>query len=178
MPTTDSTDTVLYAARTIYAVTILGAQMSAPRSSHHMLHSQFRSQSNRALNPHHSIPSGRKFADNLWPFMSSTGQATSSTSSNSNVQLITNALADYTKVTGVDLSKCPFAAAIEQSNSPEVILELLQERENAFKEYRDNNRRLINYLSPAVKVIQAFSGILGEAVTLVSHKCYQVTFLS
>ena len=92
--------------------------------------------------------------------------------------MITNALADYAKVTGVDLSKCPFAAAIEQSNSPEAILELLQERENAFKEYRDNNRRLINYLSPAVKVIQAFSGILGEAVTLVSHKCYQVTFLS
>ena len=100
--------------------------------------------------------------------MSSTGQATSSTSSNSNIQLITNALADYAKITGVDISKNPFAAAIEQSNTPEAILELLQEREKAFKEFRDNNRRLINYLNPAVKVIQAFSGILGEAVTLVS----------
>jgi hypothetical protein len=102
--------------------------------------------------------------------MSSTEQATSSTSSNSNIQLITNALADYTKITGVDLSKNPFAAAVEQLNSPEAILELLQEREKAFKEYRDNNRRLINCLTPAVKVIQAFSGILGEAITLVSHK--------
>lgn len=31
------------------------------------------------------------------------------------------------------------------------------------------NRRLINCLSPAVKVLQAFSVILGEAVTLVSY---------
>jgi hypothetical protein len=73
-------------------------------------------------------------------------------------------------MTGIDLSKNPFAATIKRANSPEAILELLQEREKAFKEYRDNERRLINCLSPAVKVIQAFSGILGEAVTLVSHK--------
>jgi hypothetical protein len=126
----------------------------------------------------HTIPSERKFANNPWPFMSSTGQAASSTSSTSNIQLITNALADYANITGVELSKNPFASAIEQSNSPEAFLELLQEREKAFKEYRDNNRRLINCLSPAVKVIQAFSGILGEAVTLVSHKYHQVTLLS
>ena len=110
--------------------------------------------------------------------MSSTGQATSSTSSTSNIQLIINALADYTKITGVDLSKNPFAATIEQCNSPEAILELLQERENSFKEYRDNNRRLINCLTPAVRVIQTFSGILGEAVTLVSHKYHLVTLLN
>jgi hypothetical protein len=98
--------------------------------------------------------------------MSSTGQATSSTST---VQLtIEAALADYTKNTGVDLSKTPFAAALEQSNSPGAILQLLHDRENAFKEYRDGNRRLINCLSPAVNVIQAFSGIIGEAVNLVS----------
>ena len=110
--------------------------------------------------------------------MSSTGQATPSTSSTSNTQLITNALADYTKITGVDLSKNPFAAAIEQWNSPESILELLQERENSFKEYRDNNRRLINCLTPAVRVIQTFSGILGEAITLVSHKYALLTLLN
>jgi hypothetical protein len=110
--------------------------------------------------------------------MSSTGQETSTTSSTSNIQLITNALADYAKITGVDLSKNPFAAAIERSNSPEAILELLQEREKAFNEYRDNNRRLINCLTSAVKVIQAFSGILGEAVTLVSNKYDLITLLN
>jgi hypothetical protein len=107
--------------------------------------------------------------------MSSTGQTTSSVS---NIQLIVDALADYAKVTGIDLSKNQFSAALEQSSSPETILELLRERERAFKEYRDGNRRLISCLSPAVKVIQAFSGILGEAVNLVSYTCHLVSFLT
>jgi hypothetical protein len=98
--------------------------------------------------------------------MSSTGQAISSFSNN---QLIINALTDYSKETGIDLHNNPFATVLEQSSSPEAILQLLQQREKSFKEYRDGNRTLINCLSPAVKVLQAFSGILGEAVTLVSY---------
>jgi hypothetical protein len=109
--------------------------------------------------------------------MSSTVQAISSTSSNSNIQLITDALVDYANITGIDLSKNPFAAAIEQANSPGAILELLQEREKAFKDYREGPRRLITCLSPAVNVIQAFSGILGAGVTLVSHTCHLVFLL-
>jgi hypothetical protein len=89
--------------------------------------------------------------------------------------LITDALADYAKITGIDLSNNPFATALEQSNSPEAVLQLIQEREKAFKEYRDGNRRLIRCLSPAVKVIHAFSGILGEAV---SHKVDLITLLN
>jgi hypothetical protein len=96
--------------------------------------------------------------------VSSTGRATPS----ANFQLIINALADYAKLTGIDLTKNPFADKIEQSSSPDVILELLQERENAFNDYRDGSRRLISCLSPAVKVVQTFSGILGEAVCLVT----------
>jgi hypothetical protein len=108
-------------------------------------------------------------------FMSSTGQATST----SNFQLIIDAaFADYAKITGIDLSNNPFAAALEQSNSPEAILRLLQGREETFKEYRDGNRRLISCLSPAVKVLQAFSGILGEAISLVSHTSHLVSLLT
>jgi hypothetical protein len=110
--------------------------------------------------------------------MSSAVQVTSSTSPTSNIQLITNALVDYAKITGTDLSKNPFAVAIERANSPGAILELLQEREKAFKDYREGNRSLISCLSPAVNVIQAFSGILGEAVSLVSHTCHLVTLLT
>ena len=99
-------------------------------------------------------------------------------SSSSNIQLITNALLDYAKTTGTDLSNNPFAAAIEHVNFPGAILELLQEREKAFKDYREGNRTLISCLSPAVNVIQAFSGILGEAVSLVSHTCHLVTLLT
>ena len=99
----------------------------------------------------------------------STGQATTSPST---VQSIIDALADYSKVTGIDLSNNPFATAIEDSNSPEAILELLQEREKTFKEYRNGNRNLISCLRPAVKVIHSFSGILGEAVGVVSYTCH------
>jgi hypothetical protein len=98
--------------------------------------------------------------------MSSTGQATSSPS---NIQLIIDAVADFAKVTGIDLSENQFVASLEQSTSPEAILQLLQGREKAFKEYRDGDRRLIKRLSPAVNVLQSFSGILAEAVSLVSH---------
>ena len=98
--------------------------------------------------------------------MSSTGQAKSPESSN--FQLIVKALADYAKLTGVDLTRNSFSEKIEHSNSPEAILELLQERENAFKKYREGNRRLLTCLTPAVTVLHALSGILGEAVSLVS----------
>ena len=110
--------------------------------------------------------------------MSSTVQATSSNSSTPNTQLITAAVIDYARITGIDLSKNRFSAAIEQANSSEAILELLQEREKAFKDYREGNRRLISCISPAVKVIQAFSGVFGEAVSLVSHTCHLVTHLT
>ena len=100
--------------------------------------------------------------------MSSTGQATSSTQAD-NVQLIVSALADYTKETGIDLSKNPFAAKLKQSTSPEAILQLLQEREKAFKGYRNENRRLINCLNPTVKVLHRFSDILSKAAGKVSR---------
>ena len=96
--------------------------------------------------------------------MSSAGQTTSTP----NFQLVINALADYAKLTGIDLTNNPFAEKIKHLDSPEAILELLQEREKAFKEYRDGNRGLINHLRPAVKVFHAFSRIIGDAVSLVS----------
>jgi hypothetical protein len=108
--------------------------------------------------------------------MSSTAQATSSTF---NFQLIIDkALANYTEITGTDLSNTPFATAIRQSNSPEVVLRLLDEREKSFKEYREGNRKLINCLTPAVKMFQAISGILGKTVNMVSRACYPVILLT
>jgi hypothetical protein len=103
--------------------------------------------------------------------MSSTGQATPSTQAD-NVQLIITALADYTKETGIDLSKNPFATKLKQpeSNSPEAILQLLQEREKAFKGYRNDYRKLINCLNPPVRILHRFSGILSKAAGLVSRR--------
>ena len=108
-------------------------------------------------------------------FMSSAGP----TSPTSDLQLIIDAaFADYTKITGTDLSETPFAAAIQQSNSPELVLQLLHERQKTYKEYRDGDRKLINCLSPIVKIVQALSGIQGEAVNHVSSSFHAVTLLT
>ena len=109
--------------------------------------------------------------------MPSIGQATSSTQAD-NVQLIIDALADYTKETGFDLSNNPFAAKFKQSSSPEAILQLLQEREKAFKGYRNENRRLINCLNPTVKVLHRFSGILSGVAGQVSRTGHPVNHLT
>ena len=107
--------------------------------------------------------------------MSSTGQATSTAN---NVKLIIDALADYAKETGRDLSMNPFAAKIEQSRSPDDILQLLEEQERSFKEYRGGKRRLINCLNPAVKVLHRFSGVLRDAVGQVSSTSHLVGLLT
>lgn len=96
---------------------------------------------------------------------SSTGHTMSS---HSNFQLIINALGDYANQTGIDLSQDPFAEKVQHLNTPDAILELLQEREKAFKEYRDGNRRLLSCLSPAVRVLHAISNVLGGAVSCCS----------
>ena len=98
--------------------------------------------------------------------MSSTGQPSSS----SNYQLIVDALGDYAKQTGIDLTTNPFAEKIQDSKSHEVILELLKGTEKDFKSHRDVHRKLINCLTPAVKVLHAFSGVISQGVSLVSRK--------
>ena len=94
-----------------------------------------------------------------------------------NFRLIIDALADYASRTGIDLSKNPFSEKLTVSSSPDDILGLLEEHEKAFKEYREGGRRLISCLSPVVRVIHAFSGILGEAVSLVSQDSFLCFFL-
>ena len=95
--------------------------------------------------------------------MSSSAQPTTS----SNIQsIIDAALADYTKITGIDLSKSPFAATLKQSKSPEAILELLQEGQKTFKAYRNRRQRMISCLRPVVTIFLSFSGILEKVVSL------------
>jgi len=89
----------------------------------------------------------------------------------SNFRLITEALHDYAKQTGIDLAKHPSAERLELLDSPDAVLRIFQERENAFGKFRNRNRTLINCLRPAVQTLQAFSGVIGEEASLVSHIC-------
>ncbi len=80
------------------------------------------------------------------------------------------ALDSYAKQTGVDLTKHASADKLQSLRSPEDVVQLLRERETAFKDYRDKHRQLIDCLRSIVQVVHAFSGTLGEAAGLVSSR--------
>jgi len=82
------------------------------------------------------------------------------------------ALEGYTKQTGIELTKHPTAYKIQSCRSPEDVIQLLLERESAFKDYRDKYRKLVNCIRPVVQVVHAFSGVLGETsgIVLVSSR--------
>jgi len=91
--------------------------------------------------------------------------------SSANFQPILDAaLNSYTKQTGIDLRKHPSADKLQSCATSEDVLRLLQDREIAFKDYRDKHRKLINCLRPVVQVVQAFSGVIGEVAGLVSSR--------
>ena len=87
----------------------------------------------------------------------------------SHFRLILDALDDYAKETGIDLTKNPFSTNLQGCNSPDDILQLIRDKAKAFKEFREGNRRLINWLKPVVKVVHAFSGTLGQGISTVSR---------
>ncbi|KAH9063565.1 hypothetical protein EDB87DRAFT_128411 [Lactarius vividus] len=88
-------------------------------------------------------------------------------SSTSNFCLILDAFDQYASHVGIDLTKNPLADAIRRCDSPNAVLQLLQEKAHAFKDYRDGDRTLIDWLKPVVQVVHGFSGVLGEAISLV-----------
>ena len=90
----------------------------------------------------------------------------------SNFQVILDAADKYAEQTGINLMENPFADKVKGCDSPAAILLLLQKNLRAFRDYRDNNRKFIECLSPVLQVVHTFSGILGEAAGLVSRVTY------
>lgn len=77
------------------------------------------------------------------------------------------ALATCHEHTGVDLSRSyPLAEKLQNCQSADDILELLQEKANEFKDFRNGNHKLIDCLRPVVQVLHAFSGVLNNVVGL------------
>lgn len=86
----------------------------------------------------------------------------SSTTPSSNFRLVLDALESYAKKTGIDLREKAFADELLRCDSPDSILQLLQEGAEGFKRYRDGNRELIKLLTPIVHVLHPLSAIIGE----------------
>ena len=96
---------------------------------------------------------------------------TLSSSSVSKFQTIfESALQEYTQQTGVDLTKHDFFNQLDRYRSPDEVLMLLRDKAKKFKEYRDGDRKLIDGITPVVRVVHLFTGFLGEAIGMVSRK--------
>jgi hypothetical protein len=91
---------------------------------------------------------------------------TYTTTSSSNFRLIIDAALDnHKEQTGIDLTMNQLGDRLQHLDG---VLEIFQERENQFKDYRHRNRKLMNFIKPAVQVLHALSDTLGEAITVVS----------
>jgi len=86
----------------------------------------------------------------------------------SNFRLIVDAFDDYANRVGEDLTKNPLADLLRTCDTPNAVLRLLQEREQAFKHFRDGDQTLIEWLKPVVHVVHGFSNVLGQIASMVS----------
>jgi hypothetical protein len=92
-----------------------------------------------------------------------------SASNNNNFQSVFDAaLEAYEKKTKTKLHTHPLAAQIQSCESPTAILSVLQGLSQQIDRRGSSDQRLTNWLNPTVKVLHAFSAIVGDGVGLVS----------
>lgn len=80
------------------------------------------------------------------------------------------ALADYSRQVGINLATHPLADSLRSCGSPDDVLRLLENKAKEFKDFRDGNRKLIDWLSPVVQVVHALSAVLGPSTSMVGRK--------
>ena len=76
--------------------------------------------------------------------------------------IFSEALKEYKRKTGNDLTSHPLAEEIKGCDSPEVILAVLQGKANELDQNGDE--RLTKWLTPTVNVLNALSATLGQGV--------------
>ena len=86
--------------------------------------------------------------------------------------ILDTALADYRNQVGTDLATHPLADDLRSRGSPDDVLKVIEDKANEFKEFRDGNRKLLNWLRPVVQVVHALSSVLGASITLVSRNIH------
>ena len=79
------------------------------------------------------------------------------------------ALSEYEKKTGKPLLDDPLAAELQGCESVGDIMAIFRSQAEVFQQgkFRDGDQRLMKWTSPTVNVLYAFSGTLGEGVSLV-----------
>ena len=102
-------------------------------------------------------------------------QATPEAASRSNYQSIFDgALGAYQRKTGKDLTKDPLLRTLETCNSPDAILTVLRGQILEPGQSHDSADKSTTWLIPTVKIFNAFSETIGEALALVSFRNVEV----
>ena len=99
--------------------------------------------------------------------MSTSNQTTDPSTSNF-AAIFDAASHEYRSLTKKDLATHPLAAAIEGYNSPDSILNVFRKQASTFDKFRKDNDKLMEWLTPIVNILFAFSETLGEGIGLVS----------
>ena len=75
---------------------------------------------------------------------------------------------EYKTLTKQDLETHPFAAAFENSDSPDSVMDVFRKQAHAYDTFCKGDDKLMAWLAPIVNILFAFSGTLGEGIGLVS----------
>ena len=95
--------------------------------------------------------------------------ATTAASSSSRFQAIFQAaIKSYQKQTKKDLIAHPLASQLQDCDSTNAILAILQDQIREFDKSHSGDERLTKWLGPTVNVLNAFSATISGGVSLVS----------
>ena len=86
------------------------------------------------------------------------------------------ALTGYTKQVAIELANHPLVDTFQFCGSPNDVLKLLDDTINQFGDFRNGNRKLLNWLSPVVHVVRTLSAALGASITLVIQDILVLSF--
>ena len=101
--------------------------------------------------------------------MSSRGQSSNPSSANFK-SILDAALSNYKEKTGKELLNHPIATELQQCDSIDAILVIIQGQATAFQQVRSGDQRLMKRIEPVANALHTLSGTLGEAVGLVRHR--------
>ncbi|KAI0274204.1 hypothetical protein BGY98DRAFT_1188657 [Russula aff. rugulosa BPL654] len=73
---------------------------------------------------------------------------------------------EYKTLTKQDLEKHPFAAAFENSNSPESVMNIFRNQAQAFDKFCKGDDKLMAWLTPIINILFIFSDTLGEGISI------------
>jgi hypothetical protein len=102
--------------------------------------------------------------------MSSTCPVTVISPTSNFESIFSTALKAYERRTKTDILAHPLASQLQECSSTGSILAVLQGKVDDLAQTRRSDERLTKWLSPTINVLLAFSGILGEGVSLVRLK--------